>query len=1302
MANGATLGQAAGPLLTFDDTNNYLEITGANVGIGTTTPIDKFQVAADNSIIALGESGGSNLIFNGGGEDGISGWTSRDFAVDASAGSGASTSAAALSGSLAFQATNDGGLNQTVEVIPSGIYTVTLRMRVNTQGVGDASQGYIVVGSTATGRDIVDQACNPNTYDANPNTNKWVHCSATFTAPAATDLKTSTVYVGFRAASSTHTVLVDNVMLSRGGVPQAYNSLATFIGSNGATALTGNVGIGTTNPGTKLEAYLPGTYNTQIISLKDSTHTMGFGIDSTATYWGGSVYVEGTRQATFENGGLIVGTTYAGANNAPASGLLVQGNVGIGDTGPTVKLKVAGDVEANNMIRATGWLTGTGTGLGVEIGVSASIGYVYSYDRTTSAYGTLNLQNALQIVGTGGTVAVTNALTTGSTINSQTISAAASFTGTVAFATLGTTNTATILCRNASNQLAGCNTLTVAQGGTGAGTLTGILIGNGTGAITATTVSSGISGQLSDETGSGALVFATSPALTTPTVAASGMTFGGGSTSGIKFAYGSVGETYSSQTTIIGNNVYVDSTDVVSGQVRYKNTHGTYGHTIYEQAAGVHTWYGQSASVTAGAVVTKVQEMQLNASGNLSVVGTVTGTTLNGTTGINTGAGAGTQRIDASGNLVNIGTITSGLINGQTISSAANFTGTVVVATDITTPYHKVSAAVGYGLCFWADCTNYKISMGNTAEYQYGPVSDYSIKMTMSNTAGRGFTWGIPGGTPIAALGVQNGNFQIAGTLTVSGASGTINGSTIYTAANDPLDTIAEWQTLCTNCADIVNDTTGTLTVARGGTGGTAASITLFNNITGYTATGATGTTSTNLVFSASPTFTGTLSSANQTITSASANALAIGLNGTTNPAFNVDASTASSATGLNIKSAAAAGGLALSVLSSGANENLTINAKGTGTITLGNVSTGVVYIGSGGAGKITVTTWDPPYTIGGVGYATYGAAMVGVREEVTGIASLVQVVDKVGYKQVIDFKTVPEGSDLWLFSRAVGIDSHIGQMSVLLTPMGNARAWYHIDKDNYTLTIYSTKPTEVSYRLSAPRFDADQWTNYNHDEGVIGLQPPSPSFPELVIGDPTAIDTLYQGFDFDVDLLFETISKKFEDTYHIVFTDGLMKIAGVIADKITTKELCLEDVCINKAQLQTIIANNPSIQSTTTTTTTPDGGTTITNTQLSLDTIPPTITLNGDSMLSLNVGDTYVEQGALAVDDIDGNTAVVISGDVDTAIPGVYTITYLATDLAGNQAISVTRTINVASTTTIDTTTTTTTTDTTTTQTTL
>ena len=42
MLDGGTIGQAAGPLVAFDDINNYLEITGCKVGIGTTEPNNMF------------------------------------------------------------------------------------------------------------------------------------------------------------------------------------------------------------------------------------------------------------------------------------------------------------------------------------------------------------------------------------------------------------------------------------------------------------------------------------------------------------------------------------------------------------------------------------------------------------------------------------------------------------------------------------------------------------------------------------------------------------------------------------------------------------------------------------------------------------------------------------------------------------------------------------------------------------------------------------------------------------------------------------------------------------------------------------------------------------------------------------------------------------------------------------------------------------------------------------------------------------------------------------------------------------
>lgn len=83
------------------------------------------------------------------------------------------------------------------------------------------------------------------------------------------------------------------------------------------------------------------------------------------------------------------------------------------------------------------------------------------------------------------------------------------------------------------------------------------------------------------------------------------------------------------------------------------------------------------------------------------------------------------------------------------------------------------------------------------------------------------------------------------------------------------------------------------------------------------------------------------------TLTGSNAAALAVGQNGATNPAFNIDTSTATSVNGINIKSNATGTAPVLSVISSATNENLSIQAKGTGTISIATVSSGTVSIGS-------------------------------------------------------------------------------------------------------------------------------------------------------------------------------------------------------------------------------------------------------------------------------------------------------------------------------------------------------------------
>jgi Chaperone of endosialidase len=80
-------------------------------------------------------------------------------------------------------------------------------------------------------------------------------------------------------------------------------------------------------------------------------------------------------------------------------------------------------------------------------------------------------------------------------------------------------------------------------------------------------------------------------------------------------------------------------------------------------------------------------------------------------------------------------------------------------------------------------------------------------------------------------------------------------------------------------------------------------------------------------------------------VTSASATSLAIGRLGATTPAFTVDSSTASQVAGLKVTGAATGGTVAVVATDSGSNTNLTINAKGTGTIGIGSASTGQVTI---------------------------------------------------------------------------------------------------------------------------------------------------------------------------------------------------------------------------------------------------------------------------------------------------------------------------------------------------------------------
>jgi uncharacterized repeat protein (TIGR01451 family) len=80
-------------------------------------------------------------------------------------------------------------------------------------------------------------------------------------------------------------------------------------------------------------------------------------------------------------------------------------------------------------------------------------------------------------------------------------------------------------------------------------------------------------------------------------------------------------------------------------------------------------------------------------------------------------------------------------------------------------------------------------------------------------------------------------------------------------------------------------------------------------------------------------------------------------------------------------------------------------------------------------------------------------------------------------------------------------------------------------------------------------------------------------------------------------------------------------------------------------------------------------------------DVTAPTITLAGANPITVECHTSFTDPGATAHDNCSGDSAATASGSVDVNVVGPYTITYNATDAAGNNATAVTRTVNVVDT---------------------
>jgi len=131
-----------------------------------------------------------------------------------------------------------------------------------------------------------------------------------------------------------------------------------------------------------------------------------------------------------------------------------------------------------------------------------------------------------------------------------------------------------------------------------------------------------------------------------------------------------------------------------------------------------------------------------------------------------------------------------------------------------------------------------------------------------------------------------------------------------------------------------------------------------------------------------------------------------------------------------------------------------------------------------------------------------------------------------------------------------------------------------------------------------------------------------------------------------------------------------------------TATDACVGDLSSEVAVTGSVDVDTPGTYTLTYSVSDPTGNASeIVRTVVVQDTLPPAITLQGPAEIAVECGESFSDHGATAVDACGGEMEVIIDGTVDTAVPGTYTLTYTATDPAGNAAEAV-RTVTVADTT--------------------
>ena len=542
----------------------------------------------------------------------------------------------------------------------------------------------------------------------------------------------------------------------------------------------------------------------------------------------------------------------------------------------------------------------------------------------------------------GGTLGVTAMVWANfSVASSYTAGTGLTLTGTifsitntgVAANTYGSATATPVFAVNAQGQITSVTNTTITPA---IGSVTGL--GTGVATFLATPTSANLAAAVSDETGSGALVFATSPTLVTPVLGTpTSGNFSTGTFTWPTFNQNTTGYAASLAGGAAGSIPYQSATNATTFLAA-----GTDGQ-ILSLAAGLPVWINNAVGT-----VTSV-----------ATAGTVNGITLTGgpitTTGTITLGGT----LDLSSPPA-IGGTTANTVRGTTITATSSFVGTNFDAagsgggdlrTSGGTPCLQWGGGGGTNVTI-----NGAINMnGAGAAIQISPTSSGTVTInpngasTMNNVA-------IGGTTPLAGTFTD---FRVNNTISLAGSTGTAgyliqsNGASAPTWVNPASLTVsaAATATNATNAANvgIVDDTTTATTVYPVWANSTSGNQALETSSTKFSFVPSTGTLSATVFSGAGTSLTGTASSLTA---GAVANALTAGTGLTATATFNGSAAITFNATGSTINSQTTG----YTLLAADAGKTISITTGGVtvpnAVLSAGNIVT--IYNNSGSSQTIT------------------------------------------------------------------------------------------------------------------------------------------------------------------------------------------------------------------------------------------------------------------------------------------------------------------------------------------------------------